>query len=207
MNRPRAGVPRPSQLRAASFKSLYRRRAGASCSRTHSSVDARWRYSARASLRRNAAQLSGVGSMRRGVRDQHILGGLSATRSATCKAAENDCLERRNSIRPCVPSHVAYKSAHRPYWRRVRLAGFAQPRLQKRYGAFKASILIGLVWGTFHLWILSSRSEAECSWTRVCVLERPWSAAYTDAARLSMMRSKAKAAAHRRGLIKTMEAR
>ncbi len=32
--------------------------------------------------------------------------------------------------------------------------GFAQPRLQKRYGAFKASILIGLVWGTFHLWIL-----------------------------------------------------
>src|SRR6266849_10412524 len=31
-------------------------------------------------------------------------------RSATCKAAENDCLERRNSIRPCVPSHVAYKA-------------------------------------------------------------------------------------------------
>jgi membrane protease YdiL (CAAX protease family) len=26
--------------------------------------------------------------------------------------------------------------------------------LQKRYGALKASILIGLVWGTFHLWIL-----------------------------------------------------
>jgi hypothetical protein len=36
--------------------------------------------------------------------------GLSANRSATCKAAENDCLERRNSIRPCVPSHVAYKA-------------------------------------------------------------------------------------------------
>jgi membrane protease YdiL (CAAX protease family) len=32
--------------------------------------------------------------------------------------------------------------------------GFAQPRLQKRHGALKASILIGLVWGTFHLWIL-----------------------------------------------------
>src|SRR5437667_390414 len=31
-------------------------------------------------------------------------------RSATCKAAEDDCLERRNSIRPCVPSHVAYKA-------------------------------------------------------------------------------------------------
>src|SRR5882724_7291215 len=36
--------------------------------------------------------------------------GLSATLSATWKAAENDCLERRNSIRPCVPSHVAYKA-------------------------------------------------------------------------------------------------
>src|SRR5216684_7838001 len=34
----------------------------------------------------------------------------SAIRSATCKAAEDDCLERRNSIRPCVPSHVAYKA-------------------------------------------------------------------------------------------------
>src|SRR5260370_29158724 len=42
--------------------------------------------------------------------DAKILGGLSATLSATCKAAENDCLERRNSIRPCVPSHVAYKA-------------------------------------------------------------------------------------------------
>src|SRR5260370_30033517 len=39
-----------------------------------------------------------------------ILGGLSATLSATCKAAEDDCLERRNSIKPCVPLHVAYKA-------------------------------------------------------------------------------------------------
>src|ERR1700730_2373593 len=36
--------------------------------------------------------------------------GLSANRCATWKAAENDCLERRNSIRPCVPSHAAYKA-------------------------------------------------------------------------------------------------
>jgi len=36
--------------------------------------------------------------------------GLSATLRATWKAAENVCLERRNSIRPCVPSHVAYKA-------------------------------------------------------------------------------------------------
>ena len=33
-----------------------------------------------------------------------------ANRSATWKAAENGCLERRNSVRPCVPSHVAYKA-------------------------------------------------------------------------------------------------
>src|SRR5437773_11159039 len=39
-----------------------------------------------------------------------ILDVWSATLSATWKAAENDCLERRNSIRPCVPSHVAYKA-------------------------------------------------------------------------------------------------
>jgi hypothetical protein len=36
--------------------------------------------------------------------------GESDYRSATCKAAEIDCLERRNSIRPCVPSHVAHKA-------------------------------------------------------------------------------------------------
>jgi hypothetical protein len=33
--------------------------------------------------------------------------GWSATLRATWKAAETDCLERRNSIRPCVPSHAA----------------------------------------------------------------------------------------------------
>ena len=32
--------------------------------------------------------------------------------------------------------------------------GFAQPRLQSRYGALAASVMVGLVWGTFHLWIM-----------------------------------------------------
>jgi membrane protease YdiL (CAAX protease family) len=32
--------------------------------------------------------------------------------------------------------------------------GFALPRLQKRYGALAASLLIALVWDTFHLWIV-----------------------------------------------------
>jgi membrane protease YdiL (CAAX protease family) len=30
--------------------------------------------------------------------------------------------------------------------------GFAQPRLQRRFGALRASILIGLLWATWHLW-------------------------------------------------------
>ena len=43
----------------------------------------------------------------------------SASQSATWKAAENDCLTRRNLIRPCVPSHVAYKAergGNEPFW-------------------------------------------------------------------------------------------
>jgi len=32
--------------------------------------------------------------------------------------------------------------------------GFGLPRLQKRYGALKASLLIGLIGGTYHLWII-----------------------------------------------------
>ena len=30
--------------------------------------------------------------------------------------------------------------------------GFAQPRLQARYSALRASIVIGFIWGTWHLW-------------------------------------------------------
>jgi membrane protease YdiL (CAAX protease family) len=34
-----------------------------------------------------------------------------------------------------------------PGWR-----GFAQPCIQNRFGAFKASIVIGILWATWHLW-------------------------------------------------------
>ena len=38
------------------------------------------------------------------------------------------------------------------FCRRARVARFAQPRLQTRYSALPASIIIGVLWSTWHLW-------------------------------------------------------
>ena len=70
----------------------------------------------------------------------------SDNRSATWKAAENDCLERRNSIRPCVPSHVAYKAeqgGNELFWSPWRM----YPRLQKRHRNREATVYLPALGG------------------------------------------------------------
>jgi hypothetical protein len=70
-----------------------------------------------------------------------ILDGWSARRSATCKAAENDCLERRNSIRPRVPSRVAYKAergGNEPFWSPWKM----YPRSQERHRNREATVYL-----------------------------------------------------------------
>src|SRR2546429_3168973 len=57
------------------------------------------------------------------------------SRRATCKAAENDCLERRNSIRPRVPSRVAYKAergGNEPFWSPWTMYPHSQERRRNR---------------------------------------------------------------------------
>src|SRR6266404_780039 len=70
-----------------------------------------------------------------------IPGEWSATLSATWKAAENDCLERRNSIRPCVPSHVAYKAergGNELFWSPWKM----YPRSQERHRNREATVYL-----------------------------------------------------------------
>src|ERR1700737_2905414 len=76
----------------------------------------------------------------------YIPGVLSASLSATCKAAENDCLERRNSIRPCVPSHVAYKAergGNELFWSPWRM----YPRSQERHRNREATVYLPALGG------------------------------------------------------------
>jgi hypothetical protein len=73
-------------------------------------------------------------------------GGWSASRSATCKAAENDCLERRNSIRPCVTSHVAYKAkrgGNELFWSPWKM----YPRSQERHRNREATVYLPALGG------------------------------------------------------------
>jgi hypothetical protein len=70
----------------------------------------------------------------------------SEYRSATCKAAEDDCLERRNSIRPRVPSRVAYKAergGNEPFWSPWTM----YPRSQERHRNREATVYLPALGG------------------------------------------------------------
>jgi hypothetical protein len=70
-----------------------------------------------------------------------ILDVSSANRSATCKAAENDCLERRNSIRLRVSSRVAYKAergGNELFWSPWKM----YPRSQERHRNREATVYL-----------------------------------------------------------------
>src|SRR5258707_15799051 len=96
-----------------------------------------------------------------------VLGGWSATLSATWKAAENDCLERRNSIRPCVPSHVAYKAergGNELFWSPCKM----YPRSQERRRNREATVYLPALGGdgprldrTIRIYKCSQASSAE----------------------------------------------
>jgi hypothetical protein len=93
--------------------------------------------------------------------------GKSPYRSATCKAAENDCLERRNSIRPCVPSHVAYKAergGNELFWSPWKM----YPRSQERHRNREVTVYLPALGGdgprldrTVRIYKCSQASSAE----------------------------------------------
>ena len=91
----------------------------------------------------------------------------SRYRSATWKAAENDCLERRNLIRPRVPSHVAYKAergGNEPFWSPWTM----YPRSQERRRNREATVYLPALGGdgprldrTVRIYKCSQASSAE----------------------------------------------
>ena len=96
-----------------------------------------------------------------------VLSGLSATLSATWKAAEKDCLEKRNSIRPCVSSHVAYKAergGNELFWSPWKM----YPRSQERRRNREATVYLPALGGdgarldrTIRMYKCSQASSAE----------------------------------------------
>ena len=100
-------------------------------------------------------------------RAKEVLSGWSATLRATWKAAENDCLERRNSIRLCVPSHVAYKAergGNELFWSPWKM----YPRSQERRRNREATVYLPALGGdgprldrTIRIYKCSQASSAE----------------------------------------------